>query len=785
MAREPSAFGRALRFLVGAQTESPAVERAVTGINQIGMQVIGGRSSGQVARTDAAAFEAYERVPKLFSVTDLVANNVARAEWGVYRMKGSGEDSVVLKARKFHARLRSFETNGKAALRRTFIKQAISDGEIERLDYHPALAAWNRGNPELPSVEVRRVIQLNLDLVGRVAVVIQKGKKSELPVELWPVPMHCVTRMQNDLYEVKTGPFHWRNLKREELMFFRYPTPGNPYEGGVGAGTVLATEVDIDEHAATTANRRLANQYPNKLIMMEGVEDDNLRRLSAKLEAHAAQGKSGTPMLHNGTSMTIADLEETLADMGLLDLRRAQGDAIRETFGVPPEVLGQVENSNRATITASEYLFQSGAIDTRLSRQQDFLNTYLMPMFPESEDTLLLYESTIPEDREFASQVMSDHSSSFAVNEKRALIDLDPFDDQDELISSDFNGIQIEKATDAVILSATGQLSRESAKAILMQFFGLEDSRAEEMLGPIDFVPVQPNPEPDPLEDEEDDPEDEDPEDDDPEDLDDSKAVQVLVGGQRVQVRTKTKISAKAKKVAKQFTPNRMGDRLVRSWKGELEAWREYVTNEFDLELDPEELESAVASHLKNFKAKRVEGWSKTTQKRIARAVQDGIDRGLDSEEMVNLLQERVRSMLRGDAITIVTTEVQRSSSFVMEAAMKAAGVSEQRWLTQRDGDVRESHRTLDNQVIRVGREFETAGGAKARHPGGFGVAEEDINCRCRVIPNNDVRQRDFDMTWRDVDTQAGKWERRALAHLQNGYVQSMNAAIKILRKGS
>lgn len=55
----------------------------------------------------------------------------------------------------------------------------------------------------------------------------------------------------------------------------------------------------------------------------------------------------------------------------------------------------------------------------------------------------------------------------------------------------------------------------------------------------------------------------------------------------------------------------------------------------------------------------------------------------------------------------------------------------EQMWLSERDGEVRPKHQARDGQVRKLGEEFD--GGSPG--PGLSGVADDDINCRCLLVP--------------------------------------------------
>lgn len=54
-------------------------------------------------------------------------------------------------------------------------------------------------------------------------------------------------------------------------------------------------------------------------------------------------------------------------------------------------------------------------------------------------------------------------------------------------------------------------------------------------------------------------------------------------------------------------------------------------------------------------------------------------------------------------------------------------------WNSTLDGRTRNTHQKLDNQVRELEEHFDSPSGAKALYPAGFGIASEDINCRCFI----------------------------------------------------
>lgn len=88
-------------------------------------------------------------------------------------------------------------------------------------------------------------------------------------------------------------------------------------------------------------------------------------------------------------------------------------------------------------------------------------------------------------------------------------------------------------------------------------------------------------------------------------------------------------------------------------------------------------------------------------------------------------------------AMTIAITEAGRMKSLARQKGQQEAlnrGVKlEKRWVSVLDKKTRDSHQKLDGQTVPIDGEFEI-NGHKAPQPRLFGVASEDIRCRCDTI---------------------------------------------------
>lgn len=89
------------------------------------------------------------------------------------------------------------------------------------------------------------------------------------------------------------------------------------------------------------------------------------------------------------------------------------------------------------------------------------------------------------------------------------------------------------------------------------------------------------------------------------------------------------------------------------------------------------------------------------------------------------------------DIVRIIETESHRvyndSILDVGERADRKQGGVTKTWFTMQDEKVRSEHQYLEGMTVGVNDYFYTYDGHAAKYPGGFGIPELDINCRCAI----------------------------------------------------
>jgi hypothetical protein len=86
------------------------------------------------------------------------------------------------------------------------------------------------------------------------------------------------------------------------------------------------------------------------------------------------------------------------------------------------------------------------------------------------------------------------------------------------------------------------------------------------------------------------------------------------------------------------------------------------------------------------------------------------------------------------DLVRIAETETHRDANTAALQTAKQAGAKFKTWATMLDDRVRETHDYLEGSTVEIDEEFYTFDGDHASAPGLFGLASNNVNCRCELI---------------------------------------------------
>lgn len=129
---------------------------------------------------------------------------------------------------------------------------------------------------------------------------------------------------------------------------------------------------------------------------------------------------------------------------------------------------------------------------------------------------------------------------------------------------------------------------------------------------------------------------------------------------------------------------------------------------------------------------------ARTGSNAIQRIVENGMIQGSTIADIASDISDSF-AFSAARAFRIARTESTSAANLGSQRAYTEAsgfGIKVQKqWISSRDSKVRDSHASLDGQMVGVNENFISDQGYEAAHPAAFGVPSEDINCRCTMIP--------------------------------------------------
>lgn len=353
-----------------------------------------------------------------------------------------------------------------ALTRRKMLAGAKQVGELREIVAHPLLDPIDNANPVMTGRTARQISQAYLDLKGEVFWVLERNGAGA-PAEIWPVPPHRVTDTPSATRPTYRVSFRgWQGeIPESEMVWLRDPDLENPYGRGAGIAEALGDELETDEYAAKHTKAWFYNRaVPELLIGVEQGNEEDLRRAKQRWEdEHRGFFRAYRTHWHKG-KLDVVKLGQSFQNMQLVELRKYERDVVINVWGVPPEILGIVENSNRATIDASDYSFSRWVLVPRLEFLRAEMQERLVPMFDER--LILDYESPVPEDREYNLNVARAAPYALMVDEFRAMMGLEELPDGKgaELVATDAiratNQVLVDALKDR---AADGKLAEEEA----------------------------------------------------------------------------------------------------------------------------------------------------------------------------------------------------------------------------------------------------------------------------------------------------------------------------------
>lgn len=307
------------------------------------------------------------------------------------------------------------------------------------VDSHPLLDLLKKPNDDTLGIQFRELYQRYQELAGRTVVYIQRddaGTPNRLtliePSKLKETPRDNRERVFR--FEHNSEPIEARP---EDVMFVVAPSASDLAGLGVGLATAVTREILLDEKSSDWSLSIYRNgSQVGAIVYVPDLEDDELEKMQAHWDKNhtglnnvgktlflSSEGGSGD----SRSPVSVTKMGTAHRELDYVKSKAALADRVRENWGVPPELVGDVKNSNRASMVGADFIHQSTNILYRLLRMAEELNERLVPLFGDP-DLVLVFENPVKEEAEFRHRALLEGVKNGAAHrdEWRADRQLDP-----------------------------------------------------------------------------------------------------------------------------------------------------------------------------------------------------------------------------------------------------------------------------------------------------------------------------------------------------------------------
>lgn len=393
--------GLAVRGLVSLVGKDAA---SLEALSEFGL--VGGLKKTPPKRGTAETLNAYMTTPWLRATTNKIAKAVGSTTWRLYVVRSNGKAIKDIRL-----------TKGNRSQRHAQLKTYRKNADVQEITDHPALDVLFGGNEFLIGSTNFQLAQIYYDLIGESFMMKERDVLGTV-VALWPVPPHWVRSTPTPAqpyFEIQHGAEASR-VPMDDMLWMIDPSPLEPYGRGAGGGKAISDEIQTDEFASKHIKAFFYNSArPDIIISGDGLDESNTKRMEQGwLDRHQGFWRSYKPFFVS-KNIQIKELSQTFQAMQMTDLRKFSRDSIHQFWGVPPEILGITESSNRATIDAADYIFGRHVVQPRLEVLRSVLQARLINEYDER--IVLEYDSPVAEDKEHKLKVMTAVPYMFTQNQ--------------------------------------------------------------------------------------------------------------------------------------------------------------------------------------------------------------------------------------------------------------------------------------------------------------------------------------------------------------------------------
>ena len=289
------------------------------------------------------------------------------------------------------------------------VEKVISDYPLLDLLYKPNEQYNITGTASL------YLSQVYFLLKGEAFGVIERDLLGQ-PKFVWFVPPSWVTVPSEGKkhYTVSLSNGEKLPVKVEDMFYRKNPNPLDPLGRGVGAVESLGDEIETDEYMAKFAKRFFYNDATPNLIITapEDADDDEIKKAERKWYQKFGGLVNSSKAAFLNWDAHVHVLNTSNREMDFIESRKFYRDLVIQHFGIPPEIMGNVENSNKATVVAARDIYRNEVLNTMFIEFEEAITYQILRQFTNSEKLKFVFTRAEEDKSEFTLKILDSSLSA-------------------------------------------------------------------------------------------------------------------------------------------------------------------------------------------------------------------------------------------------------------------------------------------------------------------------------------------------------------------------------------
>jgi HK97 family phage portal protein len=314
----------------------------------------------------------------------------------------------------------------------------VEDPETEQLTpldelittKHPLQIFFDQPHPLFSWQTILFIWSVHLDLTGECFGIWDTEGDIQ---QIWPITPDKIT----ELPQLPDKPYFTLSLSSgqshiplEQVFWLVDPNPAAPYARGSGIAQSLDTELNIYKETGETLDGFFKRQArPDILVTGKTLNPEKTKRMEAEWREKLSGFWNSFKPYFLSEEVTVQEFKQDFQSAQFIDLVKMERDTITQILGLPPEIMGILQNSNRATIEAADLFFSKWTLRPRLNMMREAFQRQIVPRFDDTGLIELDYVSPVQEDKEFEAAIMRFQGHAFLLDEIRVKAGEEPFPD--------------------------------------------------------------------------------------------------------------------------------------------------------------------------------------------------------------------------------------------------------------------------------------------------------------------------------------------------------------------